>query len=123
MQVAVARGPMTLEQVANAVKELTLSQQRQLLDLVPNLRWVAQKPAVRTVEEARAEVELLKEEIMAELNYQPISGNEQFLGAFTLNEYLALPDSEQARIWDEAAEIDWDDLEEVEVSPHALLAR
>lgn len=121
MPVAVARRPMTLEQVAGAVKELTLSQQRQLLDLVPNLRWVAQKPAVRTLEEARAEVELLKEEIMAELNYQPISGNEQFLGEFTLNEYLALPDSEQARIWDEAAEIDWDDLEEVEVSPDALL--
>jgi hypothetical protein len=114
---------MTVQQIATVVKELTLPDQRQLLDLVPNLRWVAQKRPVRTLEEARAEVSLLQEELMAELNYQPISGNEPFLGGFTLNQYLALPDSEQARIWDEAAEIDWDDLEEVEVSPDVLFAR
>ena len=123
MPVAVARRPMTLEQVANAVKELTLSQQRQLIDLVPNLRWVAQKPAVRTAEEIEASVVAVRAELMSALNYQPVSRDAPFLGGLTLGEYLALPDAEQARIWDEAEEIDWDDLEEVEVSPDALLAR
>jgi hypothetical protein len=41
---------------------------------------------------------------------------------FTLGEYFALPDDEQDQIWDEAeAEVfDWDELEEVEVSPDVL---
>lgn len=123
MPVAVAKRPMTVQQIATVVKQLSLPDQRQLLDLVPNLRWVAQKRPVRTAEEIEASVVAVRAELMSALNYQPVSRDAPFLGGLTLGEYLALPDSEQALVWDEAAEIDWDDLEEVEVSPDALLAR
>jgi hypothetical protein len=53
---------------------------------------------------------------MADPNHKPIPRDTLFLGGFTLGEYFALPDEEQARIWDEASEFDWDELEEVEVS-------
>jgi hypothetical protein len=68
-------------------------------------------------------VDAIDAELMAALNNLPISGDIPFLAGLTFNEYSALPDEEQGRIWDEAAEIDGDDLEEREVSPHALLAR
>ena len=80
---------------------------------------------VRTLEEAEAKVTALRAEIMAKLDHKPISGNQLFLGGLTLNEYFALPEDEQDRIWDEAeaSVFDWDELEEVEVSPDVLLAR
>jgi hypothetical protein len=58
-------------------------------------------------------------------HFKPIPRDTPFLGGFTLGEYLALPDDEQGRIWDETAEIDWDDLEETRqrVKPDAIPAR
>ena len=131
--------PITVEDVADVIKRWGQSECQRLLDLVPALREMAESKnqvapkisapdaipprRVRTLEEAEASVEALRAEIMAKLDHKPISGNQLFLGGLTLNEYLALPEDEQARIWDEASEIDWDDLEEVEVSPDVLLAR
>lgn len=131
--------PITVEDVADVIKRWGQTEWQRLLDLVPALREMAQSKnqvapkisapdaipprRVRTLEEAEASVEALRAEIMAKLDHKPISGNQLFLGGLTLNEYLALPEDEQARIWDEASEIDWDDLEEVEVSPDVLLAR
>ncbi len=133
--------PITVEEVADIIKRWGQTEWQHLLDLVPALGEVAQSKnnvvqngfvphtipprRVRTVEEADITVEALRAEIMAKLDHKPISGNELFLGGLTLNEYFALPEDEQNRIWDEAeAEVfDWDELEEVEVSPDVLLAR
>lgn len=130
--------PITVEEVADVIQRWGQTEWQRLLDLVPALGEMAQSknqvapngsapPArrVRTVEEAEASVEALRAEIMAKLDHKPISGNELFLGGLTLNEYFALPEDEQDRIWNEAeAEVfDWDELEEVEVSPDVLLAR
>lgn len=131
---------ITVEEVADIIKRWGQTEWQRLLDLVPGLGEMAQSKnqvalnglakdaipprRVRTLEEAEASVEALRAQILADPNYKPIPRDTPFLGGFTLGEYFALPDEEQARIWDEAeAEFDWDELEEVEVSPDVLLAR
>lgn len=130
--------PITVEEVADIIKRWGQTEWQRLLDLVPALGEMAltknQVPSngsappaprrVRTVEEAEASVEALRAEILANPNYKPIPRDTPFLGGFTLGEYFALPEDEQDQIWNEAeAEFDWDELEEVEVSPDVLLAR
>lgn len=112
-----------LTQVATVIKQLSRFEKRQLLNLVPELHQVAIQPPVRTPEQIQASIATATAEIMKDLNHQPISGDQPFLGGLSLNEYLALPDKEQAKIWDEAEEIDMMELEEMEVSPDVLLAR
>lgn len=139
MSVETLTPPYTSEDVADVIKHWGQAEWQRLLDLVPALREMARSkkqvepkvsapPAprrVRTLEEAEASVEALRVEIMAKLDHKPISGNQLFLGGLTLNEYFALPEDEQDQIWDEAeaSVFDWDELEEVEVSPDVLLAR
>ena len=132
--------PITVEEVADIITRWSQTEWQRLLDLVPALGEMAQSKnqvapngsapyttqprRVRTLEEAEASVEALRAEIMADPNHHPIPRDTPFLGGFTLSEYFALPDEEQNRIWNEAeAEFDWDELEEVEVSPDVLLAR
>jgi len=132
--------PITVEEVADIIKRWGQTEWQRLLDLVPALREIARSKnqvapngstpdaipprRVRTLEEAEAQVTALRAEILADPNHKPIPRDTPFLGGFTLGEYFALPDEEQARIWNEAeAEFDWDELEEVEVSPDVLLAR
>ena len=115
---------VSIEQIAEAIRQMSQTEIQRLLDLVPKLRSpsVAKPRRTRTREEAQASVEALWAEITADPNYRPLTGNEPFLGGVTLDQYLALPDKEQARIWDEAAEIDMYDLEEREVRPDAILS-
>ena len=138
MSVETLTPPITVEDVANVIKRWGQAEWQRLLDLVPGLREMARSKnkvepkastsppprRVRTLEEAEATVEALRAEILADPNHKPIPRDTPFLGGFTLGEYFALPDEEQNRIWNEAeAEFDWDELEEVEVSPDVLLAR
>lgn len=132
--------PITVEEVADIIKRWSQTEWQRLLELVPALGEIAQSKnkvaqngsaphaipprRVRTVEEAEASVEALRAEILADPNHKPIPRDTPFLGGFTLGEYFALPEDEQDQIWNEAeAEFDWDELEEVEVSPDVLLAR
>ncbi len=124
MSTSTLKRPISVEQIAEAIKQMSQAEIQRLLDLVPKLRlFSAAKPRrSRTLEEAKASVETLWAEITADPNYRPLTGNEPFLAGLTLDEYLALPDKEQAKIWDEAAEIDIYDLEEREVRPDAILS-
>ena len=120
---------VSVEQIAEIIKQMSQTEIERLFDLVPNLHsrsyvnGASAAPArrTRTQEEIEASVATVQAELMEKLNYQRISGDEPFLDGLTFNEYLALPDSEQARIWDEAAQIDMYDLEEKEVRPDAIL--
>lgn len=116
MSVSTLTRPISVEQMAEAIKQMSQTEIQRLLDLVPKLRRTARRQT-RTQEQIEASVAAVHAELMEALNHQPVSGDEPFLSGLTLNEYLALPDAEQGRIWDEAAEIDWDDLEEMEVRP------
>ena len=121
---------VSVEQIADAIKQMSQTEMQRLFDLVPNLHSrsylngasAAPVRRTRTQEQIEASVEALRAEILADPNFRPIPRDTPFLGGVTLGEYLALPDSEQARIWDEAAEIDVYDLEEREVRPDAILS-
>ena len=114
--------PVSVEQVAAVINQMSEADQKRLLDLAPNLKGIAAEIPSRTVEQIRTSVAQLQAEVMATLNHQPLSARTPFLGDLTLGEYHALPDEEKARLWDEWADMDVMDLGEQEVRPDALPA-
>ena len=50
---------------------------------------------------ANQTAEQLRQELLAELGGQPLSPDEPFLGGFTLEQYLELPEAERAKLWNE----------------------
>lgn len=115
--------PVSVEQIATVIKQMGPIDQQRLLELVPDLRRLATQPSARTIDQAQTTVDQLRTEVLAILNHQLLSPDEPFLGNLTLGQYHALPDEEKAKLWDEWAEVDVMDLEEREVSPHALPPR
>ncbi len=63
----------------------------------------------------------MRQELLAGLEGQPLSPDEPFLGELSLGEYLALPDEERDRLWDEWAEEDAITWKEIDVLSHSLL--
>ena len=114
--------PVTLEQIAALIKRMSPEDRRQLIKLVPELHYEA-VPTKRTIEDARESVEQLRQELLEELGGQPLSPDEPFLGGLTLGQYLDLPETERAKLWDEWSELDLEELEELEVTPDAVPAR
>ncbi len=114
--------PVTVEQIAVAVRKMSRVDQQHLLDLVPDLRQLADQPPLRTLREATANVYALRAEVLAALDDQPLSPDESFFQGLTLGQYEALTDNQKADLWDNLTEIDLMDLEEVEVGSDALPA-
>lgn len=98
--------PVTVEQIAVAVKRMSRGDQQQLLDLVPDLCQLAGQPPVRTLREATASVYALRAEVLAALDGQPLSPDEPFFRGLTLGQYEALSDVQKADLWDDLTEID-----------------
>ena len=98
--------PVSVEQVAAVIKQMNSADRRRLLDLVPELRQIAQQERSRTVEEAQATVEQVRMEVIQALGDQPLSPDELFLDDLTLEQYLDLPDEERARLWEEWGEVE-----------------
>ena len=115
--------PVSLEQIAALVKRMSPADQRRLLQLVPELCQEAMQALSRTVDDAHATVKHLQAEVTRALNGQHLLPNEPFLGDLTLDEYLTLPESERARLWEEWASVDLQTLEEAEVKPDAVSVR
>lgn len=122
MQNAMLALPVSVEQIAAVINQMSDGEQQRLLTLTPQLRQAAVAKPVYTKAQIEASVAAVQAEVLALLNYQPLSGDTPFLGNLTLNEYHALPEAEKARLWDEVAGDDLFDLEEVEVAPDALPA-
>ena len=76
----------------------------------------------KLLDNAAQTVEQLKQELLAELDRQPLSSDEPFLGGFTLGQYLELSETAREKLWDEWSEDALEDIEEVEVQPNALPA-
>ena len=57
------------------------------------------------------------------LGGQLLSLGEPFLGELTLGQYLELPDDERSQLWDVWAEIETEELEELDVHPDAMPTR
>lgn len=120
MSISVTALPVTVEQIAVAVRKMSRVDQQHLLDLVPDLRQLASWPPARTVGEAMATVEAFRGEVLAALDGQPLSPDEPFLEGLTLGQYEALSDDLKADLWNEWAEIDLMELGEIEVRPDVL---
>lgn len=121
MSSAIVPMPVTIEQVAAVVRNMSRAERQRLLELVPDLRETPRGPLAQASSRGPSAVEPLRQEILAALDDRPLSPEEPFLDNLTLGDYLGLPDSESARLWDK-----WTDnlavlWEEVDV-PNALPA-
>ena len=121
--------PISLEQIAVLIKRMSSDDRQRLFKLVPELRQEAVRPVLersegtkRTLDDARETVKQLQEEVLQALGGQLLSPDEPFLEGLTLGEYLDLPESEQAKLWDKWAEISLEELEEVGVRTDAVPA-
>lgn len=114
--------PVSVEQVATVIKQMSAADRQRLLTLVPELQRAAQEEPARTVEEARAAVEQVRTEVLQVLGGKPLSPEEPFLDDLTLGQYLELSDETRARLWDEWAEVDLEELEELDVRADAVPA-
>ena len=123
MSVSTLTRPISVEQVATIIKQMSQVELQRLLYLVPNLEQKPAKRPTRTLEQAQASVEALWAEIKADPNYKPIPRDTPFLGGYTLGEFLALPDDEQNKIWDEEEQKYFVEPEEVEVRADAIPVR
>ncbi|PKO21947.1 MAG: hypothetical protein CVU38_11970 [Chloroflexi bacterium HGW-Chloroflexi-1] len=65
----------------------------------------------------------MRREVSRALGEQLLSPSEPFLGDLTLGQYLQLPDEARGRLWDAWAEIELEELEELDVHPDAMPVR
>lgn len=122
MQANIFTLPVSLEQVAAVIRRMRPQDRQQLLAMVPELATDAIKQK-KLFDEAEQTVNQLKQELLTELDGQPLSSDEPFLEGFTLGQYLDLPEEERAKLWDEWRDIELEDIEELEVRSDALPAR
>ena len=111
--------PVSLEQVAALIKRMRPQDRQQLLAMVPELAIDAIQQ--KQFDDAVQAVDQLTQELLVELEGQPLSLDEPFLEGLTLGQYLELSDAEREKLWDEWSDIELEDIEELEVRPDALL--
>lgn len=112
--------PVSVEQIAIVIKQMSRTEQERLLALVPSLRQIAAQPSVRTPEQIQANIARLQTEVLTALNNKPLSSDEPFVGNLTLAQYHVLPDEKKTELWDKWAAVDLMELEEQEVNSNAL---
>ena len=100
MSGAIVPMPVTIEQVAAAVRNMSRTERQRLLELVPDLQETPKSSLPRTFAKDPALVDQLRQEILAALGDRPLAPEEPFLDNLTLGAYLDLPDAERARLWD-----------------------
>jgi hypothetical protein len=115
--------PISVEQVAIVVRQMSQADRERLLDLAPDLRQIARQAERRRLDDRSAAVERVRVEVTQALAGWRLSLDEPFLGELTLGQYLQLPDMERGRLWDDWGQVDWDELEESDVRSDAVSAR
>jgi hypothetical protein len=123
MSTSVFALPISLEQLATVIRYMTPADRQRLLDLVPELRQEATQVPPRTLDEAQAAIERVREKVTRALAGKLLLPNEPFVGDLTLGQYLNLPDEARARLWEAWADGDLHQLEERDVRPDAVSAR
>ena len=91
--------PVSLEQLASAIRQMSPGDRQRLLELVPELREAATRLPPRTLDEMQASAERVRAEVIQALTGQSLSPDEPFVDDLTLGQYLDLPDDERARLW------------------------
>jgi hypothetical protein len=108
--------PVSVEQVAAAIRQMKLAERKRLIELVPEFRQELTETLPRSLEQARASVERLRVEVHQALAGINLSPNEPFLGNLTIGQYFDLPDDKRAQLWDEWAGVDLAEADEREVT-------
>lgn len=123
MQSAIVSMPVTIEQVAVVVRNMSRKDRQRLLELVPELREAPNPLPFAQVAQDETPVEQLRREVLAALDGQSLAPDELFLDDLTVGDYLDLPDAERARLWDTWTANIGQLWEEVDVRADALPAR
>jgi len=90
-----------VEQVARLIRRFDRRQKARLLQLVPELRDIRpEEAAILPGQEALLAYFGRKLEALPER--RPMQDNDPFLGELTVAEFFALPEEEQARLWNQA---------------------
>jgi hypothetical protein len=121
MTTAMPAMPVSIEQLAIAIRQISSADRRRLFELAPELREAA-AALPRTPQEARASVEATRAAVRAALGNKRLSPDTPFVDALTLGQYLNLPDDHRAHLWDKWASLDLADSEEQDVRSDALPA-
>jgi hypothetical protein len=116
MSSAIVPMPVTIEQVAAVVRNMSRAERQRLLELVPDLRETPESPLSQMLPQDPSIVDKLRQELLAAFGGRPLRPEEPLLDNLTLGDYLDLPDNERARLWDRwtnSMTVSW---EEVDVS-------
>jgi len=123
MSQAVFALPVSIEQLAAAIRQMSPADRQRLFTLVPELRQEATQLPPQNLDEVQAAVEPVRTEVLQALGGQPLSSDEPFLGELTLGQYFDLPDEERAHLWDTWADVDIYKLKARNVRPDTASAR
>lgn len=88
-------------QVARLIHRFDRRQKAHLLQLVPELQTIRPEEADIPAEQAEL-MAYFRRKMEALPERRPMRDDDPFLGGLTVAEFFALPEAEQARIWDEA---------------------
>lgn len=113
-----------VEKMAQQLQSFTRQQKARLLQLVPELRTIEPEEAVIPPEQLQL-IAYFEREMNALSEGRRMQDDDMFMAGLTVAEYFALPDSEQARLWEEEhLEVERElGYYEQEVQPDALPAR
>ena len=95
--------PVTVEQIAVAIKQMNPSDRQRLLDLVSELTTDQLKQQI--IGEAQEAVIQLNAELAQQGVVAP-PADEPFIDGLTLGQYLDLSEDERAKLWDKWADSD-----------------
>lgn len=104
--------PVSVEQMALAIRQMNFTDRKRLIELVPELRREITGILPRTLEQASASVEQLRVEVQQAFASANSSPDEPFFGGLTVGQYLDLPDNQRAQLWDDWAAVDLEAMEE-----------
>jgi hypothetical protein len=93
----VAHDPGRVEQVAALIRRMTPKERAQLVELVPELRHEASLPTGQ-----RDLIDYFSSKLEALPSAPLMRDEDPFIGGLSVREFFALPEKEQARLWDEA---------------------
>ncbi|MCL4262806.1 MAG: hypothetical protein KJ069_06305 [Anaerolineae bacterium] len=123
MSSAIVALPVTVEQIAQAIRQMNVAERMRLLELVPELQEKVGDE--RDEEEARISLVELQTEVNQLFAGKKLAIGDPFIGDLSLHDYLSLPEEERQSLWEKLADDNaWlDTIKEKDVRPDALLAR
>ena len=123
MAQAVFSLPVSVEQIAAVIKQMSAEERQRLFELVPEIQYQLMGGRPPSTETLDAKVEKLRADVKRLFGETVVTDDMPFLGGLTLRQYFEMPAAARAQLWEAEAEAEWDESGEREVGPDALVAR